>query len=130
MTRSNCPHRSIIFRICVLVTLLAMNSAQAEEQAAVKRGDDLWHSPTLGRNGLACDNCHPNSAATHPHSWPRYQINLSKVGTLREMMNWCITVSMLGKPLPIHSDEMDDMEAYVNYMHRDDAISLAQSEQR
>jgi thiosulfate dehydrogenase len=146
MTRQNCPHQSTTFKLtllsaCALATFIAMNSAhaetsfsnaQAEEQSntptAVKRGDALWRNPKLGGNGLTCDNCHPNSSATHPQSWPRYQTNLSKVGTLREMMNWCINVSMLGKTLLINSDEMDDLEAYANYMHRYDAIGLAKSE--
>ncbi|MBI3776158.1 MAG: hypothetical protein HY273_11510 [Gammaproteobacteria bacterium] len=72
-------------------------AAQADDEwnylmAAVEKGDGLWHNGKLGSNGLACGNCHPDGSATNPHTWPKYQTNLGKVGTLRDMINWCITV--------------------------------------
>lgn len=129
--------------LSTLVALAAINNveakppvggAQAEDEfnmlmAAVKRGDDLWHSAKLGNNGLACGNCHPDGSATNPHTWPKYQTNLGKVGTLREMINWCIAVPMVGKPLPSDSVEMIDMEAYVTYMHRGVPLAPAKDEQ-
>ena len=108
--------------------------AETEDQnnmllAAVKRGDDLWHSGKLGTNGLACGNCHPDGSATNPHTWPKYQTNLGKVSTLREMINWCIAVPMQGKPLALDSDDMTAMEAYATYMHRGVAIAPGKDEQ-
>lgn len=97
--------------------------------AAVKKGDDLWHNPKLGTNGLACGNCHPDGAASNPHTWPKYQTNLGKVGTLREMINWCIAVPMSGKPLALDSDDMIAMEAYAYYTHRGVALAPAKDEQ-
>ena len=109
-------------------------SAEAEDQmnmllAAVKRGDELWHNPKLGTNGLACGNCHPDGSATNPHTWPKYQTNLGKVGTLREMINWCIAVPLMGKPLSLDSDDMIAMEAYATYTHRGVAIAPGKDEQ-
>ena len=137
--------RSAIFRtMAVGVTAVALvvamgnvsakkprSTAEVEDELnmlmdAVKKGDDLWHSAKLGTNGLACGNCHPDGAASNPHTWPKYQTNLGKVGTLREMINWCIAVPMLGKPLPSDSDEMIAMEAYATYMHRGVAIEPAE----
>jgi thiosulfate dehydrogenase len=86
--------------------------------AAVKRGDELWHNPTLGSNGLACGNCHPDGSAANPETWPKYQTNLGKVGTLREMINWCITVPLQGKPIALDSEDMVAMEAYATFMSR------------
>lgn len=97
--------------------------------AAVKRGDNLWHSSKLGANGLACGNCHPDGAASNPHSWPKFQTNLGKVGTLREMINWCIAVPMQGKPLALDSEEMIAMEAYATYTHRGVPIAPGKDEQ-
>ncbi len=110
------------------------SAAEKEDQmnmllAAVKRGDDLWHDPGLGTNGLACGNCHPDGSATNPHTWPKYQTNLGKIGTLREMINWCIAVPMIGKPLATDSEDMIAMEAYVMYTHRGVAIAPAKDEQ-
>jgi len=97
--------------------------------AAVEKGDGLWHNGKLGSNGLACGNCHPDGSASNPHTWPKYQSNLGKVGTLRDMINWCITVPMQGKPLALDSAEMVSMEAYATYMHQGVKIDLAKDEQ-
>lgn len=105
----------------------------AQEHAAlmqaVAKGDGLWHSSKLGTNGLACANCHPDGAASNPHTFPKFQTNLGKVGTLVEMINWCITVPMQGKPLAYDSDEMVSMEAYSTFTHRGVAIAPAKDEQ-
>ena len=109
-------------------------AVQAEDEwrylmTAVQKGDDLWHSAKLGNNGLACGNCHPDGSATNPHTWPKFQTNMGKVATLREMINWCIAVPMQGKPLAYDSEEMVAMEAYATYMHRGVAINPAADEQ-
>ncbi|MGD8560791.1 MAG: hypothetical protein PVF34_07835 [Gammaproteobacteria bacterium] len=96
---------------------------------AVAQGDALWHNPGLGTNGLACGNCHPDGSASNPHTFPKYQQNLGKVGTLREMINWCITVPMQGQPLALESEEMIAMEAYSFYTHRGVEIAPAKYEQ-
>ncbi|NOZ54437.1 MAG: cytochrome C [Gammaproteobacteria bacterium] len=96
---------------------------------AVKKGDDLWHTAKLGTNGLACGNCHPDGSASNPHTWPKYQTNLGKVGTLREMINWCILVPMQGPMLDLGGDDMIAMEAYATYTHRGVKIAPAKDEQ-
>ncbi|MDT8382790.1 MAG: cytochrome C [Gammaproteobacteria bacterium] len=105
----------------------------AQERAAlmssVAKGDALWHNGKLGTNGLACANCHPDASASNVHTWPKFQTNLGKVGTLREMINWCIAVPMQGKVLDYDSEEMIAMEAYATYMHRGVTIDLAKDEQ-
>ncbi|HEY5603121.1 MAG TPA: cytochrome C [Gammaproteobacteria bacterium] len=105
----------------------------AQEQAllmqAVAKGDGLWHDGSLGTNGLACGNCHPDGSASNPHTFPKFQSNLGKVGTLRDMINWCIMVPMQGKALALDSDEMTAMEAYSTFTHRGLAIAPAKDEQ-
>ena len=96
---------------------------------AVAKGDGLWHNPGLGTNGLACGNCHPDGAASNPHTFPKYQSNLGKVGTLREMINWCIMVPMQGKALALDGEDMIAMEAYATYTHRGVSIEPAKDEQ-
>ena len=110
------------------------NEAQiAQEQEAlmqaVAKGDALWHDSSLGTNGLACGNCHPDGSASNPHTFPKFQTNLGKVGTLRDMINWCIMVPLQGKALALDSDEMIAMEAYATYTHRGVAIAPAKDEQ-
>jgi len=102
---------------------------EAELMKSVELGYNLWHSAELGSNGLACGNCHPDASATNPHTWPKYQTNLNKVATLREMINWCIAVPLQGKPLALDSDKMVAMEAYATFMHRGIPIALGKDEQ-
>ena len=111
----------------------AVNSKEALDKSAdfeklmeaVAYGDKLWHtgesgkgSSALSTNGLGCANCHPDAAATQPESWPKYQTNLGKVGTMREMFNWCMQVVQQGKGFKLDSKEMIAMEAYATYMNR------------
>jgi thiosulfate dehydrogenase len=92
----------------------------------VAYGDQLWHTgeggggkhKALSTNGLGCANCHPDASATQPESWPKYQTNLGKVGTMREMINWCIQVVQNGEGYAMDSNEMIAMEAYATYMNR------------
>ena len=97
--------------------------------SSVAKGYELWHSSALGTNGLACGNCHPDASATNPQTWPKYQTNLGKVSTMREMFNWCIAVPLMGKTLAYDSDEMVALEAYATYMSRGLAISPGLDEQ-
>lgn len=109
-------------------------AAEAEDQqrallAMVKKGDELWHSDKLGTNGLACANCHPDASATNPHTWPKYQTDLGRVGTLRDMINWCIIVPLQGQAIDVSSEQMVAMEAYATYMHRGVKLAPAKDEQ-
>jgi thiosulfate dehydrogenase len=91
----------------------------------VDHGRDLWHgsNPSMSSNGLACGNCHPDAAASNPHTFPKFQADLGKVISLRDMINWCITVPQGGKPLDVNGEDMVAMEAYAFYLYRGTAIS-------
>ena len=109
-------------------------TAAAEWKAlmqSVAAGDALWHNGKIGGNptGLGCGNCHPDGSASNPHTFPKFQTNLGKVGTLREMINWCIAVPVQGRIYDSDSDEMIAMEAYSFYTHRGVAIAPAKDEQ-
>ena len=104
---------------------------------AVAYGDKLWHTgegeggkhKKLSTNGLGCANCHPDASATQPESWPKYQTNLGKVGTMREMFNWCIQVVQRGEGYALDSKEMIAMEAYATYMNRGAALNPGMDKQ-
>ena len=63
---------------------------EQEFMSVVEKGRVLWGSPELGTNGVACAQCHPNVANTHPETHPKFQKQLGKVIGLREMINWCL----------------------------------------
>ena len=83
----------------------------------MEKGEKLFHS-TLGSNKVSCDQCHPNAANTHPETYPKFQKQLGKVATLREMINWCLKNPLEGNPLPLDSDEMIALEAYITWERR------------
>ena len=91
---------------------------QAEYMSAVDEGRQLWTSPELGTNGVACAQCHPNAANTHPETYPKFQQQLGKVTALRDMINWCIMNPLEGEPLDLDSREMIAIESYVYYERR------------
>ncbi len=87
---------------------------QKEYDAAVKYGRELWVSGTaLGTNGVACAQCHPNAANTHPETYPKFQKQIGKVATLGEMINFCIRNPLEGKALKLDSKEMIALQAYI-----------------
>jgi cytochrome c len=91
---------------------------QNEYMSVVKQGRELWTSPDLGTNGVACAQCHPNGANTHPETYPKFQQQLGRVVALREMINWCIQQPLEGQPLGLDDPRMIAMEAYVAWERR------------
>jgi cytochrome c len=91
---------------------------QQEYMTVVQKGRELWTSPDLGTNGVACGQCHPNAANTHPETYPKFQKQLGRVVTLREMINWCLQQPLEGQPLGLDDARMVALEAYVTYERR------------
>lgn len=91
---------------------------QEEFMSVVKKGRELWVSPELGTNGVACAQCHPNAANTHPETYPKFQQQLGRVIPLRDMINWCLMHPLEGKPLKLDGPKMVAIEAYVTYERR------------
>ena len=96
----------------------------AEQEAAlnamVLQGYNMWHGskPSMTTNGLACGNCHPDTAASNPQTFPKYMPMFGKVVPFREMVNWCIKNPQLGEAVDVNSDEMTALEAYAFNLHR------------
>jgi thiosulfate dehydrogenase len=91
---------------------------QNEYMSVVKMGRDLWVSPELGTNGVACAQCHPNGANTHPETYPKFQQQMGRVVALRDMINWCILNPLEGETLKLDDPRMIAIEAYVTYERR------------
>jgi thiosulfate dehydrogenase len=84
----------------------------------VAQGRALWTDGKLGTNGVACAQCHPNAANTHPETYPKFQKQIGKVITLPEMINWCLRNPLEGQPLALDDPKMTAMVAYVTYERR------------
>ena len=114
-----------------LAALMVSVSAQADEftkedlarwqeqfMEVVKQGRELWTSPELGSNGVACAQCHPNAANTHPETYPKFQKQLGKVVALWEMINWCLRNPLEGQPLAADDPKLIALQAYATYERR------------
>jgi cytochrome c len=91
---------------------------QGEYMTVVNEGRALWGSPKLGTNGVACGQCHPNAANTHPETYPKFQQQLGRVVAFREMINWCIMNPLEGQTLALDDRQMIALEAYATYERR------------
>lgn len=76
-------------------------------------GRQLWTSPELGTNGVACAQCHPNATNTHPETYPKFQKQLGRVAQLWEMINWCLRNPLEGEDLAADDPKMIALQAYV-----------------
>ncbi|ARN82775.1 cytochrome C [Methylocystis bryophila] len=91
---------------------------QAEYQKVVAEGRTLWTDGSLGTNGVACAQCHPNAANTHPETYPKFQKQLGKVAQLWEMVNWCLRNPLQGQPLGADDPKMTAMLSYATFERR------------
>jgi len=96
---------------------------EQEYMSVVATGRSLWTSAELGTNGVACAQCHPNGANTHPETYPKFQQQLGKVATLRDMINWCLQQPLEGEPLALDDPKMIAMESYLAYERRGVALA-------
>ena len=93
----------------------------------VRKGDLLFHGDgatqkemeaNLSRTGMACAMCHPMASDIHPHEFPKFQEQVGKFATLRDMINWCIEKPNEGERLDLDSEAMKALEAYVYWSNR------------
>ena len=104
------------------VTKERLKSYEDAFMDAVKKGDLLFHGDAatakelgvnLSASGMACAMCHPFASDTHPHTYPKFQVQIGKFSTLRDMVNWCIEKPMQGEQIDTDSEAMKDLEAYI-----------------
>lgn len=99
--------------------------------AQVRIGDLLFHGDaatqeelgvTLSNTGMACAMCHPFASDNHPQQYPKWQEQMSKFVTLREMINWCIEKPNEGEVIDTDGDAMKALEAYITWSNRDSPL--------
>ena len=84
----------------------------------MQQGRALWTDGKLGTNGVACAQCHPNAANTHPETYPKFQKQIGRVVPFWEMINWCLRNPLQGKPLAADDPKMIALQAYATYERR------------
>lgn len=91
---------------------------KAEYMKSVDEGREHFTDANLGENSVACAQCHPNAANTHPETYPKFQKQLGRVVTIGEMINWCIINPLEGKKIALDSKKMVSLIAYITHERR------------
>ena len=81
-------------------------------------------SKPFAGNNLDCNSCHLDGGSkpfaapfvTVPSQFPQFRSRENKEGTIQERINGCMQRSMNGKPLPVDSEEMEAMVAYMEWL--------------
>ena len=93
----------------------------------VRIGDLLFHGDAetektmgvqLSRTGMSCAMCHPFASDTHPHEFPKFQEQIGKFSTLRDMINWCIEKPNEGVKIDPDGDAMKALETYIYWSNK------------
>ncbi|MBI1821298.1 MAG: cytochrome C [Nitrospirae bacterium] len=91
-------------------------------QAAVAKGEKLWFDRNLGTNGMSCNMCHPNAAATHPETFPKFKSQLGAVVSARQFINWCVVIPLQGNGFELGGAEITALEAYMVSQNKGQAL--------
>ncbi|QFI68580.1 c-type cytochrome [Sinorhizobium alkalisoli] len=108
------------------VTPEQLKAYEAVFMEQVRKGDLLFHgdqamaeqlgvAEDLSKTGMACAMCHPMASDTHPQSFPKFQAQMAKFATLRDMINWCIEKPNQGVKIDPESEAMKALEAYITW---------------
>ena len=141
LTRSRLVVSAVLLAVAALMAVGA-NRAQAHKEKhtpdqlkafedifieQVKAGDLLFHGDgatekklgvELSKTGTACAMYHPFASDTHPQEFPKFQEQMNKFATLRDMINWCIEKPNEGIKINDDSDAMKALEAYIYWSNR------------
>jgi len=96
---------------------------QQQYMTVVKHGETLFHGGLGNKNGVSCDQCHPNAANTHPETYPKFQQQLGHVVPLWEMINWCLRNPLESTPLAADDSDMIALQAYITQERRGVALT-------
>lgn len=110
--------------------------APANVRSSVIRGyhilmDTPFYAPQYTRSQLSCTNCHFSEGDTLggkngsfslvgvTTAYPSFSPRSGRVITLAQRINNCFERSLNGKPLPVGSQEMDDIIAYLTWISKE-----------
>lgn len=129
MKKRDLTHKILGILVITLAVMTASSSAdefseadlkewRAEYMKVVNTGRENFTDAAIGENSVACAQCHPNAANTHPETYPKFQKQLGRVATIGEMINWCISNPLEGKQMALDSKKMVSLIAYITHERR------------
>lgn len=131
-------HRYVISQAHKLIgfDLLDPEQAPQYDHEAVMQGYRIimntpFYAPNYARDQLSCTNCHFMGGDTLggkdngislvgvTTQYPRFSERDGREIDLAERINMCFTRSMSGNPLPVESDQMKAIIAYLNWISKE-----------
>ena len=101
----------------LLATCSVLLAAGSCLGADANHGKLLFESPALGggTSGKTCLTCHEHGRDLGPETLARkqYRVMGNPVGSLAEVVNFCIEVALRGEGIAENGKEMDDLLAYL-----------------
>ncbi|MHB8481439.1 MAG: cytochrome C [Nitrospiria bacterium] len=91
-------------------------------QVAIAKGKKLWFDRNIGTNGMSCNLCHPDAAATHPETFPKFKSQFGAVVSVQQFINWCVVIPLQGKGFELGGPELTALEAYMVSKNRGQAL--------
>lgn len=131
-------HRYVVIEAHKLIgfNLVDPEEAPPEVRDSVLRGYSIimntpFFAPNYAKDLLSCTSCHFAGGDTIggrnngislvgvTNVYPRFSARSNKTITLADRINNCFERSMSGKPLPVDSQEMQDMLAYLAWISKE-----------
>lgn len=75
--------------------------------------EKLWGDTKLGKSGLSCSTCHADGKGLKKEPFPKFINMAGDIVTMDQMINFCMTNPMKGKPLAWNSQEMTALASYI-----------------
>jgi cytochrome c len=111
--------RLVIAVIAVLAVSLVVPMSFARDHTPEERGKAHFENPDFAGGKMACSMCHVNGAMLEKAATKKKFRVAGKVQhSLEEAVNACIVAANKGKPIPVDSDEMEEMVAYIKSLKR------------
>ena len=116
---------------------LEMVEPHAINKEWIKKGEDLFVSTDLGKNGTSCANCHTKKHTTISEPidlkgivayYPKFRPNFGRVVTLDQQIGSCIKNKMDGKNLALDDNKIIELYCYLADISQGTKISVAEFE--
>lgn len=109
--------RVVLISLAVLGVIFSVALAVAD----VDRGKKLFNDPTAFGGKMACNDCHPDGRGIKRAGAKKsFGIMGGTQNSLEEAVNACIVNANKGKAIPVDSQDMKDIVAYIKSLGASD----------
>jgi cytochrome c len=105
--------RRVLRTLIMLMVVVGLASSFAFSQD-VEKGKALFNNPSFAGGKNACNSCHPNGRGLErAGAKTGFNVTGKTQNSIEEAVNFCIVNASKGKAIPLDSQEMKDLVAYI-----------------